>query len=223
VIRRVLILVEGQTEEAFVNRLLQDYFADSLSIAATILVTRHVKAGASFRGGVTNFDHFKNDLQRLLRQPSDALVTTMLDYYGLPDDFPGMSDRPKGAAIGRVKHVEAAIHHYFGSPKRFLPYLSLHEFEALLFSAPDVLPRIMTLPDQAMKFAAIRTQFRTPEDIDEGPNTAPSKRILALFPGYRKTLHGPQICKEIGVSQLCGECPHFRNWISQLECYARST
>lgn len=180
--KRALVLVEGQTEEAFVKDVLQEHFGASLSIAATMLVTRHVSAGGSFRG----------------------------------------SDRPNGTPLVRVTHVETAIHAHFGTLSNFVPYLSLHEFEALLFSAPDVLPRILIGPHRAEDFAAIRASVATPEEINERPESAPSKRILSLFPGYRKTLYGPSVCKEIGIQQLRAECPHFDGWIQRLEAFAHS-
>ena len=67
-----------------------------LSITPTLLTTKVVKSGPNFKGGVTSFQKFKSDLRRLLGGATGPLrcVTTMLDYYRLPDDFPGMNDRP---------------------------------------------------------------------------------------------------------------------------------
>src|SRR4051794_40884440 len=96
--KRVLILVEGQTEERFVKDVLGPaLFVRELFFHATILVTKRVKDGPNFKGGVTNFARFKNDAQRLLNSAGGALVTTMLDYYRLPLDFPGMDSRPPNA------------------------------------------------------------------------------------------------------------------------------
>jgi len=76
----------------------------------------------------------------------------------------------------------------------------LHEFEALLFSNVDVLPKILTMPEKADKFSKIRDDFSSPEDINNHPNTAPSKRILELFPSYKKTIHGPLVVKDMGLA-----------------------
>ena len=90
--KRVLILVEGQTEERFVKDVLGPFFyGRQLFFFPTILVTKRVKDGPNFKGGVTNFARFRNDAQRLLNSAGGALVTTMLDYYRLPLDFPGMN------------------------------------------------------------------------------------------------------------------------------------
>jgi len=105
--KRVLILVEGQTEERFVKGVLGPaFFSRELFFHATILVTKRVKDGPNFKGGVTTFAKFRNDAQRLLNSAGDALVTTMVDYYRLPADFPGMDSRPPhGTPIRRVTHV----------------------------------------------------------------------------------------------------------------------
>lgn len=220
--KRVLILVEGQTEERFVKDVLGPaFFGQELFFHPTLLVTKRVKDGPNFKGGVTGFAQFINDAQRLLNSRGGALVTTLLDYYRLPGDFPGMSSRPKnGSPTQRVLHVEAAIHTHFGSPKNFLPFLALHEFEAWLFSSPTELPRVMTATSKQTDFAAIRASVRSPEEINERPDHAPSKRIEALFPAYKKTLHGPVAAGRIGLNTIRSECPHFDDWMKRLEAFA---
>jgi hypothetical protein len=222
--KRALVLVEGATEERFVKDLLRPHlWTLNLDIAPTLLVTKRVKRGGSFRGGVTGFGKFENDAKRLLASAGDALVTTMLDYYRLPADFPGMATRPLGTPIQRVGHVERAMQKHFGSPANFLTYLALHEFEALLFSSPEELPRAVTQPEKKSEFAAIRAEFPTPEDINERPGKSPSKRIERLFPAYRKAIHGPSTVARIGLERIRVECPHFAEWLNKLESYARAT
>jgi Domain of unknown function (DUF4276) len=222
--KRVLILVEGQTEERFVKDVLGPAFFDKeLFFSPTLLVTKRVKDGPNFKGGVTNFAKFRNDTQRLLNDTGGVLVTTMLDYYRLPLDFPGMDSRPvNGTPLQRVTHVEAAIAKHFDSPKKFMPFLALHEFEAWLFSSPTELPRVMTEPRKQPEFEAIRAGVATPEEINERPQFAPSKRIETLFPAYRKTLHGPNVAARIGLKRIRAECPHFDDWMKKLEAFAAS-
>jgi len=221
-IKRVLVLVEGQTEERFVKDVLAPYFLErQLFFSPTILVTKRVKDGPNFKGGVTNFDKFKNDAHRLLNSAGGAMVTTMLDYYRLPSDFPGMSSRLAHAtAMRRVTHVEDTIAKNFDSPPNFVPFLALHEFEAWLFSSPIELPRMLTEPGKQKKFEAIRASVATPEEINERPEFAPSKRIAEVFPAYKKTLHGPTTVARIGLDRIRGECPHFNGWLSRLEAFA---
>lgn len=220
--KRVLILVEGQTEERFVKDVLGPAFFDrELFFHATILITKRVKDGPNFKGGVTNFAKFRNDAQRLLDSAGGALVTTMLDYYRLPRDFPGMESRPAhGTPIQRVTHVEEAIAEHFGSPPKLVPFLALHEFEAWLFSSLTELPRVLTETRKQKEFEAIRASVATPEEINERPECAPSKRIARLFPAYKKTLHGPTTAARIGLEQIRKECPHFNRWLEKLEIFA---
>jgi len=221
--RRVLILVEGQTEERFVKDILAPLFlADQLYLEAILLTTKRAKNGMKFGGGVTSFAKIERDIKRLIHGSGDALVTTLIDYYGLPKDFPGMIAVDRHAsALASVIHLEDALAKHFSYPKNFLPFLFLHEFEALLFSNVDVLPEILTMPEKSDAFSAIRHAFTTPEDINNHPNTAPSKRILKLFPSYRKTLHGPHAVKRIGLATIQAECPHFAAWMNQLRSLAK--
>ncbi|MCX7045189.1 MAG: DUF4276 family protein [Candidatus Sumerlaeota bacterium] len=186
--RRVLVLVEGYTEERFVKDVLAPYFdPKDCYLSPTLLVTKRVKDGVNFKGGVTNFAKFKNDLKRLLNDAGGALVTTIIDYYRLPTDFPGMNDRPRnGTPWQRVEHVESKIQEHFGNPRNLSVFLALHEFEAWLFSSSIELPRAMTEPKKQSAFAAIRNEYKTPEEINERPGYGPSDRIIALFPAYKK-------------------------------------
>lgn len=222
--KRALILVEGQTEERFVKDVLQEHFwTMDLAVNCTIISTKREISGGKSRGGLSGFGKFANDLKRLIYQSAgNALVTTMLDYYRLPNDFPGMTDRPAGSARDRVRHVEQRIHQHFGSPLHFLSHLSLHEFESLLFCSPAEMSVTLTQPNLEARFAEIRASFATPEEINETPNQSPSKRIEAIAPFYRKTLHGPSTAKRIGLTTLRQECPHFNAWINSLEGYALS-
>jgi hypothetical protein len=222
VTKRALILVEGQTEERFVKDVLApEFFARNLFFSPTLLVTKRVKDGPHFKGGVTSYQRFRNDLRRLLKD-SGALVTMLLDYYGLPSDFPGMLTRPQGTALQCVTHVERAIHEELGSPSNFLPFLAVHEFEAWLFASPYELPRTMTQAGKQPEFAKVRDAFDSPEEIDDGPTTAPSKRIAALFPAYSKKLHGPLTAQRIGLERIRTECPHFASWLGKLEAFAQT-
>jgi hypothetical protein len=222
--KRALVLVEGQTEERFVKTVLApELYKLDLYLFPTILNTKIVKDGPNFKGGVTTYQKFKNDLQHLINGPGDALVTTIVDYYGLPNDFPGMQNRPPGNALRRLQHVEKKIAEDFGNHPRFVPFLALHEFEAWLFSSPNVIPKVLTTMQNAEAFAQICKAFDSPEEINEGTDTAPSKRILKLFPGYAKTLHGPLAAERIGLQIIRTQCPHFAAWLQRLEQYALHT
>jgi hypothetical protein len=222
--KRALILVEGQTEERFVKAVLGPAFWErELFFTPTILATKRVKEGPHFKGGVTSFARFRNDTQRLLSSARGALVTTMVDYYGLPADFPGMDSRPPhGTPLQRVTHIENALAQHFGSPANFVPFLALHEFEAWLLSSTAELPRALSESLKQKEFEAIRASVATPQEINERPELAPSKRIVNLFPAYRKALHGPITAQRIGLKQIRSECPHFNDWMTKLEVFSTS-
>ena len=106
--KRVLVLVEGQTEERFVKDVLCPHlWARGVDATPKVATTKHVKRGPDFKGGITDYQKVENDLRRLLGDSDAVSVTTFIDYYGLPADFPGMSNRPTGSPLERARHVEA--------------------------------------------------------------------------------------------------------------------
>ncbi len=221
--KKVLILAEGQTEETFIREALTAYLArKEIYPTPTLITTKRVtESGSVFKGGIVPYERLKRDLNRLLNDSSAAIVTTMIDFYGLPGSFPGRKTMPPGSCYERVAYLEEKLrkdvnHH------RFLPYLALHEFEAMLFVKPEQINQAFPDIDRSKELSAIRAQFGSPEEIDDNPLTAPSKRLAALFPEYRKALHGPLAILEIGIDQIRNECAHFNDWIKKLESLAES-
>jgi hypothetical protein len=126
-----LVLVEGSTEEHFVNGVLQPHLwaRSSIWLTPTILNTKIVKSGSNFKGGVLSYSQVRRDIDKLLQDRDAVFVTTLIDYYGLPTSFPGMATRPDGTARQRVDHVQRAFASSVAHD-RFIPFLALHEFEA---------------------------------------------------------------------------------------------
>lgn len=214
---KVLILVEGQTEETFVKRILDPHLSSlDVFVVPTIIATKRIKSGSSFKGGVPAYERVRKDIQRLLGDTSAALVTTMVDYYGLPKSFPGRSSVQGSTALQRVQYVETALADDIAH-ERFLPYYSLHEFEALLFSSTSEIAHTFAIPSMESKLDAIRAAFPSPEDINDDPATAPSARLETLFPSYSKPFFGSLIASRIGLQQMRDECAHFNQWLSKLE------
>lgn len=217
--KRVLILVEGQTEERFVNRVLAPQLLKHEIVAIpTIVVTKRAKGGQQFKGGVLSYQQVRGDLLRLLGDSSACAVTTMLDYYGLPGDFPGRSTLPPELRTpeDRVRHVEHELAQELAD-RRFIPYVSLHEFEALLFSEPAEFDSQFPGRRGGQLVAKIRNEFGSPEEIDEGAETHPAKRLLKLFPDYHKATVGPILAGRIGLEKMRAQCPHFNSWVTKLE------
>lgn len=215
--KRVLVLVEGQTEERFVKDVLRDHlWPIGIDAAPKVATTKRVKHGPDFKGGIIHYQKVENDLRRLLGDTAAISVTTFIDYHALPHDFPGMVSRPKGSSFERARHVERAWEHKIGD-HRFRAYLMIHEFEALLFVNPEELSTALYQPSTLPQLQSIRSSFSTPEEINENPESAPSKRILHLLPGYQKTLHGPLLTNRVGLKAIRQECPHFNTWLEWLE------
>ena len=220
--RKVLLLVEGSTEERFAKGVLGPALEPrGLAPIPTIIRTKVVSGETPHKGGIGSYAGYARQMRLLLRDSSAVCVSTLLDYYGLSDDFPGRKD-PKGAtAMERVKYVELAMQQDI-SDCRYLPFLLLHEFEALLFVNPGEIARVIQLPQSETKLQEIRFAFPdSPEDIDDSPVTAPSKRIASVCGNaYRKTVHGPVIAARIGLERIRKECPHFNDWMTKLETFA---
>lgn len=221
--RRLNALAEGQTEEAFVNQVLAPHLAGFDVVVAVRSVTtrrdRHRRDLVS-RGGLSDFGKVRRDLERWMAEDRGAMFTTMFDLYALPHDFPGYAGATRlQDPYARIRHLEQALAATFGDP-RLIPYLQLHEFEALLFSDPEKFDwHYIEHASQIARLIDIAQQVESPELIDDGEETAPSKRIIDHIPEYRfqKSTAGPLIAERIGISVMRARCPHFGQWVSRLE------
>jgi hypothetical protein len=214
---RLHLLVEGQTEETITRDVITPYL-ESLGwlVGFSIVKTKRPAAGPAHRGGVTCWAHVERDLRLLLRDSSLALVTTLLDYYAFPEEAPGMANRPVADAVTKVKHVEGALAAAIPD-RRFVPNLVLHETEAWVFAAHQELGDLYG--DQKLA-RTLRRDVDTaggPELVNDGPRTAPSKRLLRYHPGYLKTLDGPLAIADFGLPALRARCPHLDEWFLLLE------
>jgi hypothetical protein len=215
--KKVLILVEGPTEETFVKRVLNPHLSGiDLYIEPKIITTKLVKRGSNFKGGVPHYSKVKPQIQRLLKDTSAIIVSTMIDYYGLPEDFPGKINLQGRNSQERVINLEKCLSKDIDQ-SRFLPYYSLHEFEALLYSSPRIIAQTMLKPLTEHTIVSIRNNFNNPEEINDNPETAPSKRLERIYPSYRKPLYGSLISSRIGLAVIRSECPHFNEWLQRIE------
>lgn len=218
---RIHVLVEGQTEETFMRDVVAPHLASlGVYLHYTILKTKRVAGAPDHAGGVTGYRRFKNDLTRLLRDTDAVAVTTFVDFYGLPIDFPGRGSMPPGDCFARVAYVEEQIFDDISHAK-FIPFLALHEFEALLFVDPETVDSAVPQVNALARLTAIKDSFASVEEINDSPQTAPSKRLIDIFGGaYQKPLHGPLIAHDIGLERIRQECRHFNEWLTQLETLA---
>lgn len=215
--KRILILVEGTTEERFVKEILNPLFIpQDIVLIPTIVNTKIVKSeGRVFKGGWVSYAGAKRDLKRLLNDSNVAIVTTMFDFYGLPKDFPQWECN--GTCYEKVNVVERAFADDINNPK-FIPYIQLHEFEGLLFSSPQVVSDTLISPRLPIlaKLQRIRDSVASPEEINLGDETHSSMRLLKLFPAYNKPVYGSLIALRTGLDNIRKDCPHFNDWILKL-------
>ena len=168
-----------------------------------------------------------------LKEDSGCLTTTMVDFYALPDSgdkaWPGRRSAKtlpfarKAATVedALLEDIRRELGNQFDS-SRFIPFVMMHEFEGLLFSDCKSFSRGIGRPELADKFQAIRNQFASPEEINDDPVTAPSKRIENFVSGYQKPLMGTWAVREIGLDVIRAECPHFREWLTLLENWPKT-
>lgn len=204
--KRVIIYCEGPSEETFINRIL-----------VPELIENRVFITATSFGGVSKYSIIRKKLQNLCRSDKSSLVTTMLDYYGLPQDTPGYRDsQMKNDIYECVEYVEKKMEEDI-CETNFLPNLVMHEYEALLFSNVQSFSYCNLSEKQLAELREIRQKYPTPEHINNSPNTAPSKRILRIYNEYDKVLDGYNIAKNIGLINIRKQCRHFDQWIQNME------
>lgn len=224
---RLIILVEGQTEETFVNDILSEYLGHRGFHSVTAKLIGNARLRAT-RGGIKSWQSAKQDIIRHLTTDDEQIVSTLVDFYGLPADgakaWPGRDTALHGNALDKGEHVQAALSEAIGlemglgfDPDRFVPFVLMHEFEALLFSDVHSFCQAIGKPEQVDAMRAIRDEFTTPEEINDSPITAPSKRILQVFPAYEKPLMGALGILEIGLPSIRNCCAHFNRWLTTLE------
>lgn len=217
---RLMILTEGQTESKFVKEILAPYLADRQIYASPTMLAKPLQ-----KGGDVKFARAIKDIGNHLKQRSDVYVTTFIDYYGLNKDWPGFeaakrTKEPAQIADALNRAAQATISQQYGElnpAKRFIPFVAVHEYEALLFSSPEMLAKELKVKEA--EILKIIHECGEPERINDSAQTAPSKRIISLCPKYEnmKTVTGIAIAKAIGVEKMRQKCPVFNHWLTSLE------
>ena len=219
----VVVIVEGQTELAFVR----DCLAVHLR-ARGVEVWGRPAGKSKSKWGVPKWQSAKNDILRTLKE--NRYVTTMFDFYGIPEDWPGRADAAGQVWDERGDYVEQRISQSIAEAagngfdsRQFIPYVQVHEFEALLFAdvkkASQSLSPLCRRPEEQLH-ADLREFLEAagnPEAINDGFETSPARRIKAAAPGYDKVAFGPGIAGKIGLETIRAACPHFGQWLTKLE------
>jgi hypothetical protein len=203
----------------FIKELLYHPFLDRGLILVPALIGKPGHKGGNFR-----IERLLPDVRNRLLGDPDSFCTTFFDFYGLPPEFPGKATAvelasPKEKAEAVCKALTETLTATIGQDpmQRFIPYIQMYEFEALLFSDPVGLARGVESPELSDHFKQIRRSFDSPEAINDSPQTAPSKRISKKVVGYQKPIYGSLAAMEIGLPSMRQECTGFDAWLTQLE------
>lgn len=210
--KRLYIIVEGQSEQEFVNTLIAPYFNQLGIYSVTPILIRTSNRG---RGGFVNYEHLKNDVSKLLLSKSNDFVVSMfVDFFRCPvlphkERYEEIIDHKE-----KADEMEKCIGDDI-SDNRFIPYIQLHEFEALLYSSNVGFEAYFSDKEQ-QQTKMIIDEYPNPEDINSSPEKAPSKRLLAIKNDYDKVIEGNMIASEVGLEQIMNKCPRFKAWIYTL-------
>lgn len=222
---RVHVICEGQTEETFINEvLMKPVLLKGVHLIPTLL------GKPGHKGGNVKYSRIRTDIRARLLGEATAYCTTLFDFYALDSDFPGKSQAlqqstatAKSATLCQAFAAQLETSLGQNAMQRFIPYVQMYEFEALLFSDPDAFARGLCQDYLATSFQRIRQTFPSPEDINDGPETAPSKRVLKSCRQYEKPLHGTLAALEIGLDTIRSECQLFDAWLTRLESLSPPT
>ena len=216
--KRLIFIVEGETEEMFVNSMLKPYFLKS-GFNNTLQCFKIKRSN----GGMQKYSYVKQDILRVIYE-QEAIVTTMFDFYALPSTFPGQTDiKDINNHLEKVLYLEKKMKEDLEVSQRtsfgnYVPYIQLHDFEALVFTSEKGFEQLFEHSEMNYKgISELIKQYPNPEEINDSPQTAPSKRIKKLIPGYQKVLFGNLLVAYNGMSILLSKCPHFRSWIETLK------
>ena len=185
---RLMILAEGQTEQAFIEIVLKKYLSN-LEINVQNL-----------KGGKISVERLVNRINRLTYNFDK--VTTFIDYYGFYK-----------AAQQKIECLEKTILEKVRQREKFIPYLQSYEFEALLFADKSIIKKQLNLNPK--QFTELNLITEPPEKINHDSN--PSQRLKKIYQGYDKKLNGVEITQAIGLEKIKEKCPRFRCWIETLQ------
>ena len=207
----LIVVCEGLTEAQFVDVVL----APALP---------HLRVTTRNLAGHLKFERVKTFLRNTLRSRSEPYVTTFFDLYKLDKGFPEFAaTKTMSDPLGRAKKLEEGLTTKVVSvagcrPEQFLPHIQPHEFESLLFAdIEQLIRRKGEWRAHAEPLHKARKGAASPEHINSGAETHPSKRLAGLTPGYSKRIDGPAVAGAIGLPKLRQECAHFDRWVKRLE------
>jgi len=221
--KRLCLTVEGQTEQTFVVKVLGPHLsAFNVFVWNPRLTGPYGRRGGRIpQGGMLHtFVHVLTDMKRWLQEDRspEARFSMMVDLYSLPHDVPGYADaKALVSPYKQAETLEAALADEI-KDQRFIPYIQVHEFEAILLAAPEKFTeRFERRERQIAMLLAECDRFASPELINDGQHTHPKARIKTYFADYGERADGPLLAQAIGLNLIRQKCPHFDQWLTRLE------
>lgn len=211
--KRLVFIVEGDTEVAFIHKRVIPYLMSKGYRNAMNAQKITTNKSLHKKGGIARFEYLENEVRSVAAQ-GDILITTLLDFFRLPTNFPNytadshkISDIERGVRQG-IDGVNVSL---------FYPYIQRHELEALMYTSMDGFEIVCDEKRELDQLRAIVEGYDNPEDINSGAETSPSKRLIKIFPKYEKVLYGELIFEALEIDAIRARCPRFNDWIQILE------
>lgn len=212
---RICIVCEGPTEANFIQQCLAPYLLTAGVYASGSIIQA---PSGRHKGGRVTVDRLARHMSHEYRH-FDRL-TTLVDFYGFKDRDGRNRAETELAIMERTRALTSGF-----DARQVLPYVQMHEFEGLLFTDPTAFEWVQDGWNEKVHQALndVASAFASPEDINDSPETAPSKRILRIFTegAYSKTEHGPLIAEAIGIDAIRARCPQFDAWLTQLQAWGQ--
>jgi hypothetical protein len=207
----LIVICEGETEQEFCKEILAKH-----------LLEFQIYVQATEIGGIRSWPYLLDQVERLLSEGHKPFVTTLIDFYGIypRHQYPlwGKKDKYNDTTIfiaDVCKEMKKNIPENIRD--RFIPYIQKYEFEALLFNDINYFEDYFTNIADKKYLIQTLNEYENPEDINNDPNTAPSKRLIRSIEGYGKVIDGINIVKSIGLENIRAKCPGFNEWVTRLE------
>lgn len=216
--KRLDIIVEGQSEREFISQLVAPYLEKCGAIEGYYVSPIVIRTNPNNRGGISKYSHLKYEILKSLASSNpDLIVSTLIDYFRLPSHFPHPdnilnlpTDCMRADAIQKCMAEDI-------NDSRFIPYIQVHEFEAFMFASNDGFRYCYGDSDKrTADLYKIVSEFDNPEDINSTPEGAPSKRIISIIGEYDKVTEGNIILLQNGMEVILERCPRFQAWMKTL-------
>ncbi len=213
--KKITIICEGYSELAFCKDILEPHLRN-FQIQLYYELTDHSKDG-----GITKWLNIKNQIIKIYEEDNDMVISTFFDFYGMNKSlkFPKWAEsvevdnkpnKMEILEIGMFEDIDDAI--------KFIPYIQLHEYEALVFSDYNAFETLYDAQDaNLVALKKICDNHINPEDINDIKITAPSNRLKNNIRRYNKISSGIELITIIGLETIRSKCPRFHNWIKNLE------